>query len=1589
MAVKYLRLFDPTQQFQLKGGQLNVAGRLYVHLESTDDLADLYDENGTQLTQPVILDNNGRAAGLFVDSSKVYWLDVQDQFGMSQFTIRKMTPCGGGGGATLGTTYELVSSDGSIAIDKTTEGNVTTYDLTRPDDSTELLEWIRCDGATKNSDTYTPIYTDGTMEVGVKGIKVYADRYYHVTAHVRASKSSVQPYYDKVDVLFRLVDDNDVETNVIRQSVIVDSSVGLVQDFEVSTDVKVEEDAELILDILNTSVQGITWDVLNVEAHRVFSGAPAIPGGVANKPWVEQNFQEKLTAGDNITIVNNVISATAAPQEQSDWTETDTTDVSYIKHKPSTKPVVAGENITITEETDSFVISANANSQVQADWSETDTEDPGYIQHKPDLSVYATTQAMDTALAGKQDVISDLATIRSGAALGTTSVQPADLATVATTGEYSDLINKPTVDQTYDATSTNAQSGVAVASAIEAKGLFQAEYGVTSFSDVAAAINAKQVVYCKISSGRMAFLAFYIINGSNSDWIEFQYYRSNSNGTGDSVFVYRLERSGWTTTERPAYVQSDWSTSSSSAASYIKNKPSIPTKTSDITNDSGYITASDVPSAQTQADWNETDSSDPSFIQSKPDLSVYATDSELTAGLATKQDTISDLSDIRSGAALGETAIQPSDLATVATTGDYDDLSDKPDLSVYATGAELTAGLATKQDTISDLATIRSGASAGATAVQPADLAPYATTSDMNTALAGKQDTLTAGSNINITNNVISATAEPQVQADWAQTDSSEVDYIKNKPDLSVYATTSAMNTALAGKQDVISDLSDIRAGAALGDTAVQPADLATVATTGDYDDLTDKPDLSIYAESADLATVATTGSYADLTNTPSIPTATSDLTNDSGFITSAEAPVQDVTVNGTSVLNNGIAAVTVPTATSDITNDSGFITLADVPAQVQADWNESDTSAASYIENKPANLVQDASYVHTDENFTSAEKTKLAGIEAGAEVNVQADWTEADSSSDAYIANKPQNLVQDASYVHTDENFTSAEKTKLSGIEAGAQVNTITDVEVDGVSVVSQGVASITLPSVPVTDVTVNGTSVVSNGTAAVVVPAQVQSDWAESDTTSAAYIDNKPDLSVYATTSAMYTALSYKQNTLTAGANVQITNNVISATDTTYTSGDGIDIDQNNEISVAYDSDTLEVQQQPPVTHTYYVDSYSSTGAANETYGVTPQNVVNQLRTVSVTVHIPANTFYSWNTGGKNAVIIFKTNSNDYVDNGAYCATPLSYTQDMSTYQYWLDEQDVVITTLVGNATCNYFTFGFINGEYLSSDIWRCDTTSLSYPVVFSYTGASGAAELAVKNPLPASTVADSSKVLTVDANGSPAWASAQAPISAGTGIDITNNVVSVDTSVVATQTDLASKQDILTAGTNVSITNNVISATDTTYSAGTGIDITNNEISVETPVDIVAGPGITIDNPDGNTLRVSVAQAEEVVLYDAGDSPSQSGPWQISEARTNFEWIDVVFGNDSAGSMKQVTRFAADSTYMKLHMPRYDEEPAYKWSTMTLSWNNTTASIKSNSVGRFTIASNGTVSVSTAAAQAPYLFQIIGVHRISGGN
>ena len=126
-------------------------------------------------------------------------------------------------------------------------------------------------------------------------------------------------------------------------------------------------------------------------------------------------------------------------------------------------------------------------------------------------------------------------------------------------------------------------------------------------------------------------------------------------------------------------------------------------------------------------------------VEDLPDVSVFATTAALTSGLAGKQP-------------VGDYATTAS-LATVATTGAYADLTGKPtipltpDLSGYATKTELTSGLAGKQDAgdyalVSQLPDVSGLATAAALTSGLATKQPvgdYATTTALTSGLAGKQ----------------------------------------------------------------------------------------------------------------------------------------------------------------------------------------------------------------------------------------------------------------------------------------------------------------------------------------------------------------------------------------------------------------------------------------------------------------------------------------------------------------------------------------------------------------------------------------------------------------------------------------------------------------------------------------------------------------------------------------------------------------------------------------------------------------------------------------------------------------------------------
>lgn len=284
----YLRLFPAVKQFELKNGALNVGGRLFVYYEGTDDLAEIYDENGTRLQQPAILDNDGRALGLFVDAKKVYRLEVQDAFGAMQFTVRKMVPSGGGAGSALGNQYDVTSSDGSITVDKYDDGGVIKFDLgLAPNDSDEFLEWIQCSEEDCGS-TWYPMFQDGTMETDVQGIKVHGGHLYHFTNSFTVDPNGSGINYDTFRVTMYCGDDI-----VDERDFDIDSSLNDPVLCEFSRDVVPTEDGHVYFKLTIPSTCKVTGEV---QCHRIYSGVNAVPDTCATKKWVQETFDYNLSS---------------------------------------------------------------------------------------------------------------------------------------------------------------------------------------------------------------------------------------------------------------------------------------------------------------------------------------------------------------------------------------------------------------------------------------------------------------------------------------------------------------------------------------------------------------------------------------------------------------------------------------------------------------------------------------------------------------------------------------------------------------------------------------------------------------------------------------------------------------------------------------------------------------------------------------------------------------------------------------------------------------------------------------------------------------------------------------------------------------------------------------------------------------------------------------------------------------------------------------------------------------------------------------------------------------------------------------------
>lgn len=325
-------------------------------------------------------------------------------------------------------------------------------------------------------------------------------------------------------------------------------------------------------------------------------------------------------------------------------------------------------------------------------------------------------------------------------------------------------------------------------------------------------------------------------------------------------------------------------------------------------------------------------------LTNKPDLSVYELKSEAFSGnyndLINKPTIPTDTSDLTNGAGY-ITGIDSADVITALGytpgtsnfSGNYNDLTNKPTIPPTVSGTNdgtnwttITIGNTTKN--------IPTGGS-----------------------------NYTAGTGIDITNDVISVdntvAMKTDIPADVTNITISGALGTLSASELTLVTTTPEKAAFINGTNYLVycaTGQVNVRYGMTYqGNSTISICTLLinktngvwtyTVTTnnifSGDYDDLTNKPDLSIYAQSADLAQVAITGSYNDLSNTPTIPTKTSDLTNDSGFITgvtwndvTGKPTFATVATSGSyDDLSNKPTIPVVPTNVSAFTNDAGYIT--------------------------------------------------------------------------------------------------------------------------------------------------------------------------------------------------------------------------------------------------------------------------------------------------------------------------------------------------------------------------------------------------------------------------------------------------------------------------------------------------------------------------------------------------------------------------------------------------------------------------------------------------------------------------------------
>lgn len=239
-------------------------------------------------------------------------------------------------------------------------------------------------------------------------------------------------------------------------------------------------------------------------------------------------------------------------------------------------------------------------------------------------------------------------------------------------------------------------------------------------------------------------------------------------------------------------VQSNWEEEDNTSDAYIQNKPAIPTKVSELENDSGFVSSTS-PLEQIQADWEEADTTSKAYILNKPTYSTGLTIGNSDEALHLSSYVDNNNKPIKATFSSGDGEYSDGVVAEL-DGNDFKLTSYTPSRSEEGQGHYvITVNMPTKT---SDLTNDSSFATEDYVSTSVANIvngAPeaYDTLKEIADWIA-KDETSTAELVTKV--NGIEEGAQANVHSDWTEEDPAYDSYIENKPTLATVATSGSYN---------------------------------------------------------------------------------------------------------------------------------------------------------------------------------------------------------------------------------------------------------------------------------------------------------------------------------------------------------------------------------------------------------------------------------------------------------------------------------------------------------------------------------------------------------------------------------------------------------------------------------------------------------------------------------------------------------------------------------------------------------------------------------------------------------------------------